>query len=71
MKLIGWDNDSDLPILLDALKQRKLLLKCKENVSFQDKSLRLHWLSWDAIANRTGNQSPHVNFQSSQVPAEV
>lgn len=71
MKLIGWDNDSDLPILLDALKQRKLLLKCKENVSFQDKSLRLHWLSWGAIANHTGNQSPHVNFQASQVPAEV
>ena len=71
MKLIGWDNASDLPILLDELKRRNLLLKRKENVSFQDKSLRFHWLSWDAIANHTGNQSPHVNFQASQVPAEV
>ena len=71
MKLIGWDNGSDLLILLDALKQRKILLKRKENVSFQDKSLRFHWLSWGAIANHTGNQSPHVNFQASQVPAEV
>ena len=71
MNLIGWDNASDLPILLDALKQRKILLKRKENVSFQDKSLRFHWLSWDAIANRARNPSPHVNFQASQVPAEV
>lgn len=70
-KLIGWDDTSDLPILLDALKQRKLLLKRKANVSFQGKCQRFHWLSWDAIANHTGNQPPHVNFQASQVPAEV